>query len=190
VNGRWVGTDIDKETRCQRDIRAVGCGAQDLKATKKEARFLIVDDDKEFANVLAEHLVARGYPAKAVYDGQEGLDAFRTGGFQVVFTDLQMPGMDGIEVVREIKRLDNRSVVVVITGFGTIESAVKAIKEGAYDFITKPVKFEQLDIVVDRALEKRGLVKQLDFFRGLTLAVIISIPVWLILGIVLAFKVF
>jgi DNA-binding NtrC family response regulator len=80
--------------------------------------------------------------------------------------------------------------VVVITGFGTIESAVQAIKNGAYDYITKPVKLEELDIVVDRALEKRGLVKQLDFFRGLTLAVLISIPLWLILGIILASKVF
>ena len=98
--------------------------------------------------------------------------------------------MDGIELLHEIKRMDKRSVVVVITGFGTIESAVKAIKEGAYDFITKPVKFEELDIVINRALEKRGLVKQLDFFRGLTLAVLISIPIWLILGIILASKIF
>jgi DNA-binding NtrC family response regulator len=161
-----------------------------LKATEKEARILIVDDDKEFADTLAEHLAGRGYLTRVAYDGQDGLDRFHTGGFQVVFTDLQMPGMDGIELVHEIKRLDKRSVVVVITGFGTIESAVKAIKKGAYDFITKPVKFEELDIVVDRALEKRGLVRQLDFFRGLTLAIIISIPVWLILGIILAFKVF
>jgi DNA-binding NtrC family response regulator len=156
----------------------------------KEARILVVDDDKEFADTLAEHLEERGYVAKVAYTGGEGLERFRAGGFQVVFTDLQMPGMDGIELLHEIKRLDKRSVVVVITGFGTIESAVKAIKEGAYDFITKPAKFEELDIVVDRALEKRSLVKQLDFFRGLTLAVLISIPIWLILGIILAFKVF
>jgi DNA-binding NtrC family response regulator len=101
-----------------------------------------------------------------------------------------MPGMDGIALLHEIKKADKRSVVVVITGFGTIESAVTAIKEGAYDFITKPVKFEELDIVINRALEKRGLVKQLDFFRGLTLAVLISIPIWLILGIILASRIF
>jgi DNA-binding NtrC family response regulator len=81
-------------------------------------------------------------------------------------------------------------VVVLITGFGTVESAVKAIKEGAYDFITKPVKFDEVDVVVNRALEKRHLVKQLDFFRGLTLAVLISVPFWLILGIILASKIF
>lgn len=158
--------------------------------TDKEANILIVDDDQAFADTLAEHLVERGYAAKVAYNGHEGLERYRTGAYQVVFTDLQMPGMDGMELLGEIKKADKRSVVVVITGFGTIEGAVQAIKQGAYDFITKPVKFEQLDIVVDRALEKRGLVKQLDFFRGLTLAVLISIPLWLILGIILASKLF
>ena len=161
-----------------------------MTVAEKESRILIVDDDKEFADTLAEHMAERGYLAKVAYDGREGLGRFRDGDFQVVFTDLQMPEMDGIELLHEIKRMDKRSVVVVITGFGTIESAVKAIKEGAYDFITKPVKFEELDIVINRALEKRGLVKQLDFFRGLTLAVLISIPIWLILGIILASKIF
>lgn len=156
----------------------------------KESRILIVDDDKEFAEGLAEHMRAFGYLANVAYEGREGLDKFRAGDFHVVLTDLQMPIMDGMELLHEIKKLDNRSVVVVITGFGTIESAVQAIKNGAYDYITKPVKLEELDIVVDRALEKRGLVKQLDFFRGLTLAVLISIPLWLILGIILASKVF
>jgi DNA-binding NtrC family response regulator len=165
-------------------------GRTGLAVANKESRILIVDDDKEFAAGLAEHMREFGYSASVAYEGREGLDKFRAGDFHVVLTDLQMPSMDGMELLHEIKKLDNRSVVVVITGFGTIESAVQAIKNGAYDYITKPVKLEELDIVVDRALEKRGLVKQLDFFRGLTLAVLISIPLWLILGIILASKVF
>jgi DNA-binding NtrC family response regulator len=156
----------------------------------KEARILVVDDDREFADSLAEHMSGLGHSVKVAYEGHEGLDRFRTGAFHVVLTDLQMPGMDGIELLHEIKGLDNRCVVVLITGFGTVESAVTAIKEGAYDFITKPVKFDQLDVVVNRALEKRHLVKQLDFFRGLTLAVLISVPLWLILGIILASRIF
>jgi len=156
----------------------------------KETRILVVDDDREFADSLAEHMSGLGHSVKVAYEGQEGLDRFRTGAFHLVLTDLQMPGMDGIELLHEIKGLDNRCVVVLITGFGTVESAVTAIKEGAYDFITKPVKFDQLDVVVNRALEKRHLVKQLDFFRGLTLAVLISVPLWLILGIILASRIF
>jgi DNA-binding NtrC family response regulator len=165
-------------------------GRTGLAVANKESRILIVDDDKEFAAGLAEHMHEFGYSASVAYEGRGGLDKFRAGDFHVVLTDLQMPVMDGMELLHEIKKLDDRSVVVVITGFGTIESAVQAIKNGAYDYITKPVKLEELDIVVDRALEKRGLVKQLDFFRGLTLAVLISIPLWLILGIILASKVF
>jgi DNA-binding NtrC family response regulator len=165
-------------------------GKGNLRVVNKEANILIVDDDKEFADGLAEHMLESGYSTRVAYDGRDGLAKFRGGGFHVVLTDLQMPAMDGMALLHEIKGIDSRSVVVVITGFGTIESAVKAIKEGAYDFITKPVKFAELDIVVGRALEKRGLVKQLDFFRGLTIAVLISIPVWLILGIVLASKIF
>ncbi len=156
----------------------------------RESRILIVDDDKEFAEGLAEHVGELGYSANVAYDGRQGLDKFRASDFHLVLTDLQMPGMDGMELLHEIKKVDNRSIVVVITGFGTIESAVQAIKHGAYDYITKPVKLDELNIVVNRALEKRGLVKQLDFFRGLTLAVLISIPLWLILGIILASKVF
>ena len=156
----------------------------------QETRILIVDDDQEFADSLAEHMSELGHSVKVAYDGQQGLDQFRTGDFHLVLTDLQMPGMDGIALLHEIKGLDHRCVVVLITGFGTVESAVKAIKEGAYDFITKPLKFDQVDVVVHRALEKRHLVKQLDFFRGLTLAVIISVPLWLVLGIILASKIF
>jgi DNA-binding NtrC family response regulator len=156
----------------------------------KETRILIVDDDPEFADSLAEHMSGLGHSVKVAYDGQEGLDRFRAGAFHVVLTDLQMPGIDGMALLHEIKGLDNRCVVVLITGFGTVESAVKAIREGAYDFITKPVKLDEVDVVVNRALEKRHLVKQLDFFRGLTLAVIISVPLWLVLGIILASKIF
>ena len=156
----------------------------------KETRILIVDDDPEFADSLAEHMSGLGHSVKVAYDGQDGLDGFRAGAFHIVLTDLQMPGMDGMALLDEIKRLDSRCVVVLITGFGTVKSAVKAIKEGAYDFITKPVKLDEVDVVVNRALEKRHLVKQLDFFRGLTLAVIISVPLWLVLGIILASKIF
>jgi len=128
----------------------------------KEARILIIDDDKEFAQGLAEHMTESGYSISVAndgregldgysisvaHDGREGLDKFRKGDFHVVLTDLQMPVMDGMELLHEIKRQDNRSVVVVITGFGTIEAAVRATKEGAYDFIAKPIKFDQLDVV-------------------------------------------
>ena len=94
--------------------------------------------------------------------------------------------MDGMELLEAVKAGDKQAVVIVITGYGTIESAVKAIKNGAYDYITKPVKMEELEVIIDRALDRYALSKQLGLFKGLTLALIISVPLWLILGIVLA----
>ena len=103
-----------------------------------------------------------------------------------MITDLKMPEMDGIEILDAVKKLDSRVMVMVITGYSTIESAVTAIKKGAYDFIPKPFQMEELEVIVNRALERHTLFSRLGVLRGLTLALIISIPFWLILGIVLA----
>ena len=153
---------------------------------RQDARILVVDDDKEFADLLVEHLSNLGYSAAVAYSGREGLSRFENGDFQLVITDLKMPEMDGMELLEAVKARDSRVVVMVITGYGTIESAVKAIKNGAYDYITKPIKMEELEVIIDRALERHALSKQLGVFKGLTLALIISVPLWLILGIVLA----
>jgi len=91
-----------------------------------------------------------------------------------------------MELLDAVKELDGQVMVMVITGYGTIESAVTAIKKEAYDFIPKPLKMDELEVIVNRALERHTLLRQLGVFRGLTLALIISVPFWLILGIVLA----
>ena len=153
---------------------------------KKEARILVVDDDKELADNLVEYLSKLGYQAAPAYGGREALTMFEQGDFQLVITDLKMPEMDGMELLEAVKALDRRVVAMVITGYGTIESAVEAIKKGAYDYIPKPFKMEELELIVNRALERHTLLRQLGVFRGLTLALIISVPFWLILGIILA----
>lgn len=153
---------------------------------REGAKILVVDDDRELADGLVESLSNLGYSAAAAYSGKEGLDKFENGAFQLVVTDLKMPDMDGMELLQAVKARDKQAVVIVITGYGTIESAVKAIKNGAYDFITKPVKMQELEVIIDRALERRTLSRQLGVFKGLTLALIISVPLWLVLGIVLA----
>jgi len=153
---------------------------------KKGARILVVDDDKVLADNLVEYLSKLGYQTSPAYGGREGLVTFEQGDFHLVITDLKMPEMDGMELLDAVSRLDSRAMVMVITGYGTIESAVEAIKKGAYDFIPKPFKMKELEIIVKRALERHTLIRQLGIFRGLTLALIISVPFWLILGIVLA----
>jgi len=153
---------------------------------KKDVRILVVDDEREAADTLVEYLSELGCRATAAYGGREGLSAFEEGDFQLVITDLVMPEMDGLELLEAITRLDSRAVVIVMTGYGTVESAVAAIKKGAYDFISKPFKVDELKIIVGRALERHAIRRQLGIFRGLTLALLISVPVWLVLGIVLA----
>jgi DNA-binding NtrC family response regulator len=153
---------------------------------EKEARILVVDDDRQLADNLVEYLSKLGYQASPAYGGREGLRRFEKGDFQLVITDLKMPEMDGMELLDAVSRLDSRVIVMVITGYGTIESAVAALKKGAYDYVPKPFQMEELEIIVKRALERHTLFRQLGIFRGLTLALLISVPFWLILGIILA----
>ncbi len=117
---------------------------------KKEARILVVDDEKQIADMLVDYLSNLGYQTVAAYDGYDALSKLEEGNFQLVITDLKMPEMDGMELLEAVKSLDKRVVVVIITGYATIESAVTAIKKGAYDFITKPFKMKELEIIVKR----------------------------------------
>jgi DNA-binding NtrC family response regulator len=153
---------------------------------KKDAKILVVDDDKALADNLVEYLSKLGYQAAPAYGGREALTMFEQGDFQLVITDLKMPEMDGMELLEAVKALDRRVVVMVITGYGTIESAVAALKKGAYDYIPKPFQMDELEVIVNRALERHTIFRQLGVFRGLTLALIISVPFWLVLGIILA----
>lgn len=153
---------------------------------KQKARILVVDDDKHLADNLVEYLLKLGYQATAAYGGREAVSRFEKESFHLVITDLMMPEMSGLEVLEAVKSLDSRVIVLVITGYGTIESAVAAIKKGAYDFIPKPFKMNELEVVIGRALERHALFRQLGVFRGLSIGLMISVPFWMVLGIVMA----
>jgi two-component system response regulator HydG len=117
------------------------------------ARVLIVDDHDSMREGMAVALKKQGHDVAAVRSGVEGLATYRKSPFDVVVTDLKMEGMDGIEVVKHLRAHDADAVVLVVTGFGTIETAVQAMQEGAVDFITKPFPPEVLRAKVDKALE-------------------------------------
>ena len=148
----------------------------------------MVDDDRQLADMLVEYLVKMGYEAAAAYGGREGLARFEQGDFKFVILDLKMPDMGGMEVLEAIKSIDSQVVVMVLSGFGTIESAVSAIKKGAYDFIPKPIELNALETILSRAQEKHAFSRQLKRFKGLILALVALVPLWIILGIVLAMK--
>ena len=153
---------------------------------RRDLRILVVDEDKKFADMLVEHLLNLGYWAKAAYAGREGIERFKKGAFQVVITEFKMADINGIDLLEAVKYWDKRAAVILITGYGSIESAVKAIKKGACNFIAKPVKMEELNVIIEQALDRYALSKQLGLFRGVVWMLIASIPFWVIVGIVVA----
>ena len=152
----------------------------------KNPTVIIVDDEEMVLTSLSAFLsLETDYEIKTFLVPSEAIAFIKQSGADLVISDYLMPEMDGIELLDAVKKLDKRVVVMVITGYASIESAVKAIKNGAYDFIPKPFTMEELEVIVNRALEQHILFRQLGVFRGLTLALIISVPIWLILGIIL-----
>jgi DNA-binding NtrC family response regulator len=155
--------------------------------TEKETqrKILLVDDDPSSIDLISEILQKTGLEVVVAKDGEDALNKFSVNSFELILTDLMMPKMDGLALLKEIKKKEKDSVVLIITGFGTIESAVSAIKTGAYDYISKPIKVDELELVINRALEKRRLINQLHSLKGIFIAALISIPIWLFIGIIL-----
>lgn len=128
---------------------------------------LVIDDDQTMRDGCSRILSKGGWTVVTAENGQSGLDEIqsRHGGIDVVLLDLMMPGISGMEVLERSLGIDPDLLVIVITGYATVESAVEAMKKGAYDFIPKPFTPDQLRIVVKRALEKRALQKETEFLR-------------------------
>jgi len=118
-------------------------------------KILVVDDKETMRNVLHSAFVARGLEVDAAAGGEEAVRKLAATGYDVVVTDLKMPRVDGMQVLREAKRARPETEVIVITAYGTIESAVEAMRLGAFDFVTKPFKLAEIETKVDRLLERR-----------------------------------
>ena len=148
-------------------------------------RILVVDDDEAIRSVLNDYLVTLGYDVTTASDGEDALKKFIPGVFDCVISDLMMPNIPGLELLKKIRMQDKKVFLIMITGYPSIDSAVNAIKEGAYDYLIKPFHMEDIRIKVERALSTRKTEKSLKSMTGLFWGVILSIPIWLILGIVL-----
>ncbi|MBT5876719.1 MAG: response regulator [Candidatus Latescibacteria bacterium] len=129
-----------------------------------EGRLLIVEDDPRVLGLLKDLLEHDGYTVTTATDGEEGLRTFKPGEFDVIVTDVKMPNMDGVSMMKAIRALDATVEVVVLTGFGTLEMTIDVLRAGGYDFLKKPEEIPQrIRPTVQRALEKRqlGLQNQL-----------------------------
>src|SRR5438093_7347735 len=124
------------------------------------ATLLIADDDPGLRQSLERTLTREGYRVILASDGNAALERLQAGGIDLVLTDLKMPGLTGIEVLRAAKAIAPDVDVILLTAFGTVEEAVKAMKEGAYDFLTKPFQRAQLLRLISKALERRDLIEQ------------------------------
>jgi signal transduction histidine kinase len=125
----------------------------DPAAPNRDISILVIDDDPGVCTILAEYLDDEGFAVRAEGSGEAGLTAFQREACDLVLTDLRMPGMDGLEVLRRVKETGPGTEVIVITGYATIQDGVDAMRHGAYDFLLKPVKLPQLDAVLNRCCE-------------------------------------
>ena len=124
------------------------------------ARVLLIDDDESFRSILQYNLHKAGYQVVSAPNGREGLKCMEAETFAVVITDIKMPGMDGLEVLRRVKKESPETLVVMITAHGSIEMAVEAMRDGAYDYITKPLNRDALLMTLEKALQYRDLKEE------------------------------
>lgn len=123
---------------------------------------LVIDDDPDIREVLGDRLESLGYRVVRASDGAEGLDLLERQDPHLVLLDVEMPGMNGLQVLREIRKRGRDVTVVMVTAYGTIERAVQAMKEGAYDFIPKPFEPDHIALIVEKALERETLKRGVD----------------------------
>ncbi|HTE50333.1 MAG TPA: sigma-54 dependent transcriptional regulator [Kofleriaceae bacterium] len=133
-----------------------------MKSAKSRSgpRLLVVEDDDAMRDLLVEELSEAGFQVIGARGGRDGIDHVRRERIDLVITDLRMPDLDGFDLIRDVKATPHSPHIVMITAFGSIETAIKAVKLGAYDYITKPFEMEELVLVADKALEERSLRRQ------------------------------
>jgi DNA-binding NtrC family response regulator len=127
---------------------------------KENARVLVVDDEAMVCVALTNWLQEENYLAKAVHDGPQAIARVREENWDIVLLDLRMPGMDGMEVLKQIREIAPQSVVIIMTAYASIPSAVQAMKDGAYDYVVKPLDVDQLARMLKRIVEHQQLVTE------------------------------
>jgi two-component system response regulator AtoC len=133
--------------------------------SRGSTRLLVVDDDPVALNLLKEVLSKEGYAVTTALSGEEAIALGTERPFDLVITDVRMGNTDGMEVLRSFKKTAPDTTVIMITAFGSIETAIEAIREGAFDYISKPFKLEEIKITIERALEQRRLFEENKLFR-------------------------
>ncbi len=131
-----------------------------------KAKVLVIDDDLSMLELAEFHLQAQGYEAARAETGEEGLKLVEGCHFDVILTDLQLPDLGGIDVVKRLKEISPESEIIMISGHGSVAKAVEATKAGAFYFVEKPVEFEELMVLIGKAVERGQQVEEIRQLRG------------------------
>ncbi|HEV7903051.1 MAG TPA: sigma-54 dependent transcriptional regulator [Pyrinomonadaceae bacterium] len=132
---------------------------------RKDIRILVVDDEAMMADSLKQNLAEEGYTVDTALSGADAIELFDRGGHHVAVCDVQLPDMDGLEVLRHIKDAQPATEVIVMTGYGTVQRAIEATKAGAFWFLEKPFEFEVLLPLIERAVQHRELIVETETMR-------------------------
>ena len=129
------------------------------------ARILVIDDDQGVRDSMARMLRGAGYNVQTAPTGEEGVETANGNVFDVILSDMRMPGISGLDVLQQLRELRVDSAFIVMTGFGTVDTAVEAMKLGAVDFVQKPFFRDELLMRVRSAAERRQLARQVDLLQ-------------------------
>ena len=132
---------------------------------KIKGRILVVDDEKSMREILEIFLKNEGYHVSVAMNGESAVEALKSDIFDLIISDMKMPKMGGLELLKNVKESSPDTIFVVMTAFGTTESAVEAMKLGAYDYIQKPFQMDEIRLIVKNALEKKKLQKDVTVLR-------------------------
>ncbi len=132
---------------------------------RTKGRIVVIDDEVNAAAALEKLLQEDGYEVSAANDARAGLSLLEKTDPDIVLTDLRMPGMDGLELLTKVKQIRPETMVILMTAYGTVKTAVRAMKLGAEDYLAKPIDFEELEVILQRVLEKRRLLEETRVLR-------------------------
>ena len=127
---------------------------------RRQGSILVIDDEEIMREILDTLLTREGYQVRLAASGREGVELARSTPFDAVITDVMMPEMDGLQVLDALRNFDDELPVIMITAFASMETAVSAMRKGAFDYITKPFKNDEVLVVLNNAVERRRLVAE------------------------------
>lgn len=132
----------------------------------KDHEILFIDDDRQILSTVDRYLTRCGFNVTTESSGLKAIDMVRKSHYRVVFTDLNMPEISGLALLKQIKTISPETEVIVVSGYGTIESAIEAMKLGSYDFLQKPINYDRFKILIDRIIEKQNLKEENQLIRS------------------------